>query len=371
MITLPSFRSALVAAALVLSAATLTAQTPPATADATRREALHAAGITVPLVLHPVRLLGRPSADVAAAIGLVLENRGMSALDTAASATPFEPPTDTKWDDVPALFAAYVARLGGAVGEQHHLYAEFVGTPKTGPEEVRFVVADGTGHVVLVDRQTPADADFQRTAKKDPDPLGCATLVGDRLFALANWTKGRPVRDGKFAKGWKERSGVPDPKELAAMRTRTSALRGDLAKARIAVLPTLANGAHDVESATRLATAIAKELGCSCTAVAEGAKLAVEASSNEQKRLWDLARAAKEAVTKAPIANADHVLVADFGVDAEGKHCFLHVVLVTAAGEFVIADFQNDQSRAVAKAMPKTLADAETLLVARLGRLLK
>lgn len=360
------FRSVVLVAASSLAANAQVAQDPAALA---RRDALHAAGVAAPVVLYPVRVLGRPSVQVADALGLVLETRGMAALEVAPA--PFEPPADTKWEDVPALFTAHVGKLGGDAAQKHHLYAEFLGTPKTGPDEVRFVVADGAGRIVFVDRQTPADADFKRTAKKDPDPLGCATLVADRLFTLADWKHAAAVRDGKFAKGWKERSGVPDAKDLAAMNERLAALRENLGKARIAVLPTLADGAHDAASAARLAGALAKRLGCACEAPAAGPKLEVAASSNEQKRLWDLARALKASLAKAPVTTADYVLVADVGVDAGGKRCYLHVAITTAAGEFVVADFQNDQSPAVSKAMPESLADAEALLVARLGALLK
>lgn len=335
-----------------------------------RQEVLHAAGVKAPLTLHPVRVLGRPSAQVAEALGLVLEAQGMPDLDVAAAA--FEAPKDTKWEDVPARFGAHVGALGGAAAKRHHLYAEFLGTPTTGPEEVRCVVVDGAGHVVLVDRQTPADAAFQRTVKKDPDPLGCAALVADRLFALADWQQAPgSVRDGKFGKAWKERSGVPDKAELAAMKARLATLRAGLTHATIAVLPTLTSGGHDAASAARLADALAQRLGCRAEAVADGSRLVVAPSSNEQKRLWDLARALKGSLAKAPATAAGYALVADLGVDAEGRHCYLHVALTTATGEFVVVDFQNDQTPAVSEALPKTLTDAEALLVQRLAVLLR
>ncbi|MBL8751397.1 MAG: hypothetical protein JNK78_19725 [Planctomycetes bacterium] len=369
MIRLRPFPSRLVVA-LAAWAGPVLAVAPQDPETAARRDALHAAGVAAPLVLHPIVVLGRPDSRVAEALGLVLEKQGMSDLDVAA--VPFAPPKDTKWDDVPALFGAHVAALGGEAAKRHHLYAEFLGTPKTGPEEVRFVVADGAGHVVIVDRQTPADAAFKRTAAKDPDPLGCSMLVADRLFALADWKKAPgSVRDGKFAKGWKDRSGVPDQKEFAAMKARLATMRDTIDKARVVVLPTIAAGGHDGASAARLAEAIGREFGCRAEAKADGAKLAVAPDSNEQKRLWDLARALKSSLAKAPAANADYVLAADLGVDAEGGHCYLHVVVTTATGEFVLVDFQNDQSPAVSKAMPKALADAESLLVARLGALLR
>lgn len=166
-------------------------QDPVSPSEPPARATLRAAGVRAPLALHPVRLLGRADTVAAEALGLVLERQGMSDLVLAEAA--FDP-ADAPWDHVPGLLQAHVrAQAQHADAGRYALYAQFLGDPQQGPTEVRFVVVDPTGDVALVDRQTPADRAFQRTAGRDPDPLGCAMLVGDRLFTQLQW---RPVRGG-------------------------------------------------------------------------------------------------------------------------------------------------------------------------------
>lgn len=346
------------------------AQEPLPPEQAARVGDLHTAGLGTPLLLHPIRVLGRADVRVAQALGLVLERQGMSALDVAQA--PFEVAADTAWDDVPAAFAAHVQMhpVEGAK-PSYHLYGEFLGTPKTGPQEVRFVVVDARGQVVLTDRQTPADRAFRRTAGRDPDPMGCSVLVGDRLFTLADW-KPQPdaVPDGKFARLWRELSGAPDPREVEAMKPRLAKLREGIHSARIAVLPSIVPGGHDAGSSQRLADGIARELGCKAAPAKDGAEIVVKPDRNEQKRLWDLARGA-HAAAAAEAANADYVLVADLGVGGDGGVMWVHVVVCNAAGEPVVVDMQNDQHPALRRAAPKTVADAEAFAVARLATLLR
>lgn len=348
-------------------------QAPAAPADpaqAQRLAALHAAGASAPFVLHPVQLLARPDTRVAQALGLVLERSGMTDLDVAA--VPFVVPADAKWDAVPAQLAAHVqAQPRDAAAQHYHLYAQFLGTPRTGPEEVRFVVVDAAGAVVLVDRQTPADRAFQRTAGRDPDPLGCATLVGDRLFGLADWkVQANSSPDGKFARLWRDLSGAPGPREVQAMAPRLQQLRRDLAKARVVVLPSIVLGGHDAASAGRLAAAWTQRFGGPAAAPADGKQLTVAVDSNEQKRLWDLARGLAGAA-KAHAATADYALAVDLGIGGEGSVAWVHIAVCTVGGDAVIVDMQNDQSAMLQGAAPKTLAEAEAFVGARLAQLLR
>lgn len=329
--------------------------------------ALHDAGVKAPLTLYPVLLLGQPNAQIAEALGLVLERYGMPDLEIAE---PFAVPADSTWDAVPALFAAHVQKTAAGQPPRWHVYAQFLGTPKTGPDEVRFLVVDATGAVVCNDRQTRADAEFQRTAAKDPDPLGCSTLVAERLFALADWRKAPgSVKDGKLSQRWREKSGVPERKQLAAMKTRLQALQQDLAHAKFVVLPVLRDGGQDADAAARLAEACGQALGGATVRAGEG-KLEVPPASNEQKRLWDLARALGKAATDKPLAG-EHVIGVDLGLDRVRGSGFVHVVVCNAAGEPVAADFVNDQNPVWTKAAPKELADLEAIAVARLRTLLR
>jgi hypothetical protein len=300
----------------------------------------------------------------------------MCALEVAEA--PFQPPADALWEKVAAAFGDHVrGAAGNATGKpgQHHLYAEFLGTPHEGATEVRFVVVDAAGEPAIVDRQTPADRDFKRTAGRDPDPLGCASLVGERLFTLADWKKApTAVPDGKFAKMWREMSGMPDPKEQKAIDERRAALGKSVASARFVLMPTIVDGKHDNASAARLAGLLAAEFGCHAEAKLDGARIEVKPDSNEQKRLWDLAWGLRDAVKKQPVeadATSQHTLVVDIAMGPGGTPGFVHVVICNAAGEHVVVDMQNDQHEMLRRAAPKTLEEAEQFAVKRLAKLLQ
>ena len=337
-------------------------------AQTARCERLQRAGVGATLTLFPVRLLGRPSGNVADALGLVLERQGMASI---ASASATFDAKDLAWEAVPAAFGALVKANAGSAGaaEGWSLYAEFLGDPQKGPTEVRFVVVDAAGELVLNDRQTAADATFRRTAGADPDPLGCATCVGERLFELAGWKKvPGGVRDGRFSAMWEKKSGVPDRKAREAMQQRAQALRGGLGTATFAVLAPSWHRAEDVD-VTRFAAAVQQGLACK-EAKPLAVSVAVSPSPNQQKRLYDLAGLVKAQLAKAPIA-ADYAIAVDCGFDVEGKSGYSNVVVVTQAGDLVLAEFQNDQHPLFRQHAPKTLADGERLAVAMLARALR
>lgn len=336
-----------------------------------QRDALHRAGVTTALVLHPVRVLGRGDENVAAALGLVLERSGMSQL--ALADQPFDA-AQLPWEQVPPAFGEVVrkATAAGKAGA-HHLYAEFLGDPRSGPTEVRFVLLDDQGAVVLVDRQLPADPTFRRTAGRDPDPLGCATLVAERLFQLAGWQKvAGGVPDGPFVRRWKQRSGMPDEAGLQLMAERRAALAKLGKEARVVVLPTLWQGKADPNSAARLADELARQFGWQAAAATGDAATALQVapSSNQQQRLWGLVHAAEKAL-QARAAAADYVVVADLGITDDGKSGYAQLALLTAAGEPVVADFANDQHALFRRLAPRTLEDLEKLAASQLAAALR
>jgi hypothetical protein len=326
--------------------------------------ALRAAGPAAPLGICPVQLMGGVNRNVAEALALVLEKQGM---DQLVIAEAFTPPAGAAWETVPAAFGEFVRKL--PEGPPFVLFAEFVGEPRTGPQEVRFVVVSKAGEVVLEDRQTPQDADFKRTAGADPDPMGCSVLVAERLFSRTGWSK-RSVPDGKFARLWAEKSGTPDDAQRQAMQKRCQQLKSNLSAARLGVLPTLVNNAADAGSGTRLADLTAQKLACKAQADPQAAGLKIEPTSNEQKRLWDLARQVREHVRAHP-PESDYVLQAEYLLAPGGAAHSVHFVLCDRTGEWVLVDFQNNQHPDFKQINPQSVADCERLTVERLGRLLK
>jgi len=352
-----------------LVALPLIAQEPGGAGETVRRDALRRAGVGASLALWPVRVLGRANADVADALGLVLERQGMPSLTAVANTFDAR---ELAWEAIPAAFGAHVATGPGkglvpAAG--YALYAEFLGDPKQGPTEVRFVVVDAKGGTVLSDRQSPGDATFRRTAGADPDPLGCATCVGERLFELAGWSKvPGGVRDGRFGALWQKKSGAPDRKERAAMQQRAATLRSSLAEATVAVFAPLWPAATDVDAA-RFAAAVGAGLACKA-ATPVAVTVAVAPSPNQQKRLYDLAAVVKAQLQKQPI-EADYAVAVDLGFAEGGQAGYANVVVLDRAGELVLAEFQNDQHPLFRQQAPKSLADGEKLAVAMLTRVLR
>jgi hypothetical protein len=361
------FAGGLTLAALLASCTS--GQEPEDPARAERWRALRAEGRQAPLTIHPVRVLERPDARLAQALGLVLENLGMP--DLAVAETGFAKPP-AEWADVPAAFGEHVRSLGGdGSAARHHLYAEVLGTPRSGPTEVRFVLVDAQGQVAIVDRQTPDDPAFRATAGRDPDPLGCCTLVAERLFGLVGWKKAPgSVSDGRFARLWREMSGAPAAAERRAIEARRAVFAARIGGSRIVVLPTLANGVPDADSAQRLVTLLAERFGCSGSGLGADAAIEIAPTSNEQKRLWDLARGLP-GVAKARERGGDYSLVVDVGIGPEGAVAMVHVAICDADGEPVVVDFQNDQHPMLQRAAPKTLQDAERFAVERLASLVR
>jgi hypothetical protein len=237
---------------------------------------------------------------------------------------------------------------------------------------VRFVVANAAGEIVLSDRQTPKDRDFKRTAARDPDPMGCSVLVATRLFSRMDW-KEQVVEEGKgkFAQLWAEKSGTPSDDERAAMEKRAAELKANLNDARVTVYATLIGEKTDGQSAARLAQSISKKLGCEAQASERALSIRLEPTSNEQKRLWDLARALRVRLANEP-SETEYAMVAEYYIEPEGGAVHaVHFVLCEKSGGWVIADFQNDLWEDFQRIAPGSAADCDRLVVERLEKRLK
>lgn len=328
---------------------------------------LAAGGPTTGLVLYPVRTLGRPDQNVADVLGLVLEKHGMENLRAADAV--FNADASKPWEAVTTDFAAFVRQNPPAAA--YALYAEYLGDPRSGPTEVRWVIASRAGDIALVDRQTPADADFKRTAARDPDPMGCSVLVAERIFSRLHWTRQTAAGQGRFARLWAEKSGTPSEQERAQMQQRLAALQKEWPSASLVVFPPLVNGRPDTESGMRLAQRLTKQLGRPVTLVDRAAAIQLAPTSNEQKRLWDLARGLRQELrTRAPAA--DYALIAEFLVDGEARTPRgVHLVICDHGGDWVAVDFQNDQQVEVRRLSRKGVSGCEELATQRIAAMLR
>lgn len=327
---------------------------------------LHARGPSARVAIYPVYVLGKPSGQVADALGLVLEKHGMDRLESVERA--FARPADSPWESIADAFSRHVKQQ--PPDADYALYAEFLGEPRSGPTEVRWLLVKPDGTIVVADRQKPGDGDFKRTAGKDPDPLGCATLVGARLFSLADWRRPFGARpDGKFVKAFRAKSGIPDDAEFSAMKRRLATFKA-AKDARIQVYPTRVAGKPDATGGARLAEALRVKLGRPAYAGTAATTFSLEPASNQQKVLWQLAAEFRKHVRANP-PDADYALLADYWVVEGMPARAVHFVVCDRTGEWVVVDFQNDQHSDYKAIAPKTVAGCEALTVARLRRQLK
>jgi len=324
---------------------------------------------------HPM-ITSRMVADV---LGLVAESYGMNNLD--ALDVEFAPPADAVWEQVPVHLAAFLKQ--NPLKSEYVLYAQYLGDPNSGPgaTEVRFVVTDAAGNLVLVDRQTRQDEDFKRTAAADPDTMGCSALVAERLFSLLGWKKVEGEPHGKFARKWAEASGIPSEAEQAEMEHRVEKLKANVKTAQIAIYatcigdPASSNSAeareHSAESAARLAPMVAERLSCKAIKVDKSVSFQRQPTSNEQKLLWDLAKAFRDYLRANP-ADSNYAMLAEYFINpAGGPAGAVHFVVCEKSGDWVLVDFQNSTHEDFQRISPKSIEDCDKLAVERLARWLK
>jgi hypothetical protein len=327
----------------------------------------------VSLAILPVKIWFKhpqiSSSLVINVLGGVLESYGMNNLD--AIETEFTLPADAAWEQVPRHLAEFLKK--NPPKSDYVLYAQYLGDPNAGrgPTEVRFVVTDAMGNLVFADRQTTKDEDFKRTAAADPDPMGCSALVGERLFSLLRWQKHEGEPHGKFARRWAQMSGTPTDEESAAMKQHLEKLRANVKTMQIAVYPTCIGDHHNSDSATRLASLIEKKFNCKATKVDKPVPIQHEQTPNEQKLLWDLARAFRDYLRANP-PDSNYAMLAEYFINPSGGQAgAVHFVICDKSAEWVLVDFQNNQHEDFQRISPKSIEDCDKLALERLVKRLK
>lgn len=330
-----------------------------------RVDALRKLGAKAPLAVLPALLMGRPNRDVGDAVGLVLEQQ--AGLDAVQSANgTFAPPADATAEQLPALLAAHL--LANPSGADHTLLASFE------VEERKFVavrtwIVDGAGALLFADRQQAGDAAFDRV--KPDEPMECCLIVAERVRALLQLPAPRGDRDGPMKQWWAAKSNLPPAAERDAMGPRLATFRAAGKAATVAVLPVRVTASGVAAPSTEQAAALAKALEGRCRATANARELVLEAkpTSNQQLRLWTVARALRAELQQRPI-EADYVLLADYVTSADHAQVGgVQLVLCTGKGEWVAVDLQNDHHADFQAVAPKDLAGCTELAKRRLVRL--
>ena len=338
----------------------LNAELAPGGASA-KLSATPALGPESSVTIVPVMLAGSPSKDVADVVGLMLEKEGMPNIWTIDTA--FVPPADQSLDEVATAFGQFVQKTPPQT--DHALFAEFLGTPQTGLREGRAILVDKAGRVVWKDRQLPEDADFQRI--KPREPMECCVLLSERLKPVFHLPAAKKTAgEGRMAQLWAEKSGTPSDAERSAMEASLGKLKASIGTARFVVYPVLLGDEVNRPDAEQLVGLIAKDFGSTVQMAPTPALFKIAPSSNEQKRLWDLARAFRTHLRDNP-PDADYALYAEYTIRPSNQEVWsVHFVVCDRGGEWVIVDFQNDHQADFQQIDPKTHQDCARLVVRRL-----
>jgi hypothetical protein len=316
-----------------------------------------AAGTGAALTVIPTRLAGTPMPKVGDAIALLLEQRGMTNLET--STTAFAPPEGT---DLPATSKAFGEFVrGNQFPTEYVMFTEFMGTREKGITEVRAVVVNRQGDVMWTFKQAKGDAEFDRV--KPHEPMQCCVMIVDGLRPVLKLTDGkRELPPGKIAERWRLATGSPDKTEMERIEQRGKAFKKAAATATLVVYPAHAGSEFSPASATNLASVINEKRLTKAAAADTGPRFEIVRDMNEQRVLWSMANGFSDYVKKNP-PNEDYVMFADYVL---GSIVCIHFAICNKKGELVIVDYQNDHHGDFKAINPKSREDCDRLVIKRL-----
>lgn len=321
------------------------------------------------VMIVPAVMGGNPWKDVSDVLGLMLEQEGMPNVYTTEA--EFKPAEGADLPKVAKAFAEWAPKQ--AFKQDCVLLAQVLGSPKSGVAEVRAVLTDSAGKLLWSERQTPDDKAFQKG--KPSNPMTCCVFLTERLrpqFHLTAAIRGR-VKDGRMQRLWVEKSGTPSEEEHAAMKQRAEKFKHAIGDAQLLVYPVQTLDGANTPYAADLVRQLGDAIDAKVTAAQEDTPLAIKVagSSNEQKRLWDLARGFREHVRQTK-PDADYTMVAEYLIRPDNKEVWsVHFVICDRAGEWVIVDFQNNHHADFTTVNPQTPEDCGKLVVRRLKGYLK
>ncbi len=298
-------------------------------------------------------------------VGVFLEKAGVEQVE--ASGRTFTPPAAENLEGIAKAFAAHAA--AGPLDTGHALYGEILHTDRK-VRAIRTILVDKQGGVVLAAEDTPET--FARVSDTPPkDPMSCCVFVARKV--QKHWGLADPLRpdapQGKLVERLKREAGAPSDEELAAARRRQEAMRAELAKVKLTVYPVRIGTAVDKECAAEIARMINEQGLCTCQAAEDGPALNVQGHFDQQKVLWDTARAFRNYLRNNPPAT-EYAMYADFGMSAgppgQAEVQGVHWILCNRAGDWVVVDYQNSHHADFQRIGPKSREDCTRLVVRRL-----
>lgn len=329
---------------------------PPA-APAATPSAPAARSITV----FPVSLAGRPSAEAANVVGILLERGGAETVELDEQ--PFPVAAGANAADEATAFGSWVASRGLATDLA--LRVAIDGSPQSGIAAVRTMLVDKQGKAVVDASHAKGTPEFDAAAPKEP--MDCCVFAVNSLrdvLGLQDPMRGN-ANTSKLQARMQQRAGVPDEKEAEAMMQRLSALRALGKEARIRVFPARVGDAWSQEAAAQIAARLEASGLCAAAAEQEPLAFTTRRSANQQAVLWSGARSMQEAL-RAREATPSYSLVCDFLQSGASSFGAVHTCLFAPDGSFVWIDLQNSHHDDFASISPSTANDCAELSSIRL-----
>jgi hypothetical protein len=310
------------------------------------------------------------SKDLAELVGLMLERGGMKEIEIAD--TQFTP---AETDDLAKLAEAFGQFVRSRnLKTEYALYGQFLGTPGKGADEIRLVVVDRQGKVVLSERR--GRQQLAQLGEKKVDPMIASYRLVGRLQGL--WgltdTNQTDAPEGKMARLWAAKSGLPSKSEQEAMKSRLAGLKKTVNTSTVAVFPVRVSGKGDGPLTVRLAEMLTKDGLGRAEPLSADLKLDIKPSTNQVRIIWELARGFRDYLRKNP-PTADYALLADYGIGRTlyGKTVVggVEIIVCDRRGDWVLVSGRNSHQADFRQIDPHSPDDCNRLVVEMLSNELR
>ena len=290
-------------------------------------------------------------------LGLLLEEKGYDKYQIVDAA--FEPPggNPTRQERT-AAFAKFVGeqdlKTDYALGMEITVLAE----PGSSGFHGYSVIVDANGNLAWAD-----DREHHGKMEFDCFEEACSRLAP--VMGLDKLPKTELAPDKKQVL-WEERSKQPPSgAESEAMDERLEAMKHAGSSARVRVYPARVGGDYaDANCATHLSELLNEAKVCQASVAKPAPVMECSGWPNEMHVLWMFARRVRDYLRQHPADN-DYVLFADYWFNRDGQVWAVHFVVCDRAGEWVIADLQNNHHEDFRRIDPKTLEDCDRIVLKR------
>jgi len=306
------------------------------------------------------------SKNLAEIVGLLLERGGVKEIEIADS--QFIPAEKDDQAKVAEAFGQFVKKQN--LGTEFALYGQFLGTPGKGVDEIRLVVVDRQGKVILSERRDKQQ--ILQPGEEKVDPMIASYHLFRRLqgpFGLAEPNE-KDAPEGKMARLMAEKSGLPSKSELEAIMARQDALKKIIKTATIAVYPVRVSGKSDEKLAGQLAEMLTKKGLGRAETVSTDPKLDIKPNTNQTRIAWDAARAFQDFLHKNP-PTAEYALLADYGIaqlhDGKTKVGGVQFILCNRKGDWVLVGLRNSHHPEFQQINPQSPDDCNRVVVEALA----